>query len=209
MLEKRAPGIHLTYCPNAVRAGVRSCAPTDEPASSKPVGNSASRGSEPDAKPARCLWKLTARSSTIIFRETCSARNDAALASPRRTWLKCIRRHACAPPRRSYDSKPTSPLISRSTMKTASPGTCHSTMARERPSGSVSRRSHGSSWRRHLAHHSMCSRTCSWTSRTKASSRPRSTAQSNTLPSRCLSARSKLPRGGCSHWNTQPRHRHA
>ena len=31
----------------------------------------------------------------------------------------------------------------------------------------------------------------------------------HTLPSRCLSARSNLPRGGCSHWNTQPRHRHA
>ena len=36
MLEKRAPGIHLTYCPNAVRAGARSCAPTDEPARAKP-----------------------------------------------------------------------------------------------------------------------------------------------------------------------------
>ena len=38
MLEKRAPGIHLTYCPNAVRAGARSCAPTDEPARAKPCG---------------------------------------------------------------------------------------------------------------------------------------------------------------------------
>ena len=67
-------------------------------------------------------------------------------------------------------------------------------------------RSHGSSWRRHLAQHSVCPIQFSWTSRTRTISRQRSRSQSNTWPSLCLSTRSKLPRGGCSHWNTQPRH---
>ena len=84
MLEKRAPGIHLTYCPNAVRAGARSCAPTDEPARAKPWGI-----------PLREEVSLMLSQQDVCgsarqeaqqeYSESCSARNDAALASPRRT----------------------------------------------------------------------------------------------------------------------------